>query len=48
MREKISLVCSECNSRNYNASKKKGDPVRLEVMKYCKKCGKRTLHKEGK
>ncbi|MBQ8141851.1 MAG: 50S ribosomal protein L33 [Bacilli bacterium] len=48
MREKVALVCTECESRNYNATKKKGDGVRLQVMKYCPKCGKHTLHKEGK
>jgi large subunit ribosomal protein L33 len=48
MREKVVLVCTECESRNYNASKKKGDPVRMELRKYCPKCGKYTIHKEGK
>lgn len=48
MREKVSLVCTECGARNYNASKKKGDGVRLETRKYCPKCGKHTIHKEGK
>lgn len=47
-REKVSLVCTECGSRNYNATKKSGDPVRLEVSKFCPKCGKHTLHREGK
>ncbi len=48
MREKVVLVCSECQSRNYYASKKKGDGKRLEANKYCPKCGKHTIHKEGK
>ncbi|MFA6861641.1 MAG: 50S ribosomal protein L33 [Bacilli bacterium] len=48
MREKVVLVCSECESRNYNATKKKGDGTRMEVNKFCPKCGKYTLHKEGK
>lgn len=48
MREKVSLVCTECESRNYNATKKKTDSVRLEVRKFCPKCGKYTLHREGK
>ncbi len=48
MREKVSLVCTECESRNYNATKKSTDSVRLEVRKFCPKCGKYTLHKEGK
>ncbi len=48
MREKCSLVCTECGSRNYYVSKKKGDSVRFETNKYCPKCGKHTIHKEGK
>ncbi|MCH3966273.1 MAG: 50S ribosomal protein L33 [Bacilli bacterium] len=48
MREKIILVCSECQSRNYAVTKKKGVGTRLELRKYCPKCGKYTLHKEGK
>ncbi len=48
MREKVALVCTECGSRNYNASKKKGDGVRFETKKYCPKCCKHTIHKEGK
>ncbi len=48
MREKVSLVCTECESRNYNASKRSNDPNRIQVRKYCPKCGKYTLHKEGK
>lgn len=48
MREKMSLVCTECGSRNYNVNRKKGDPVRLEFSKYCPKCKKHTRHLEGK
>ena len=48
MREKVVLVCEECQSRNYNATKKKGDGKRVEIRKFCKKCGKYTIHKEGK
>ena len=48
MREKVALVCSVCGARNYNASKKKGDPKRFEANKFCPKCQKYTLHKEGK
>lgn len=48
MREKITLVCTECESRNYITSKRKGDAERFTVRKYCPKCGKYTIHKEGK
>ena len=49
MKEKIILVCSECLSRNYTMTKNKRLNVkRLELNKYCKRCGKNTLHKETK
>ena len=48
MREKITLVCSECQSRNYISAKKKGVVERFEARKFCPKCGKYTIHKEGK
>ena len=47
MRVRITLACQECNQRNYNSMKnKKNDPDRIELRKYCKFCGKETLHKE--
>jgi large subunit ribosomal protein L33 len=49
MKEKVILVCSECLSRNYTITKNKRVNVeRLELNKYCKRCGKHTLHKETK
>ena len=48
-KNKVILTCTECLSRNYTTSKnqsQKGE--RLELMKFCKKCGKHTLHKETK
>lgn len=49
MSEKVILTCSECLSRNYSTQKNKQTQVkRMEIMKYCKKCGKHTLHKETK
>lgn len=45
MREKVILVCTNCLSRNYTITKKKGDP-RVEMKKYCPKCNTHTLHKE--
>ena len=47
--DKIILACEVCLSRNYTTSKlRKGNGKRLELMKYCPKCGKKTLHKETK
>ena len=41
MKQKVILVCSECLSRNYSVTKNKRLNVeRLELRKYCKKCGK--------
>ncbi len=49
MREKVILVCEECLSRNYTATKNKTtQPERMVIKKFCKKCGKHTVHKETK
>ena len=46
-REPITLACTECNRRTYMTEKnKKNNTDRLEVVKYCKFCKKRTTHKE--
>ncbi|HPW53117.1 MAG TPA: 50S ribosomal protein L33 [Erysipelotrichaceae bacterium] len=46
---KVIMTCSECLSRNYTTSRnRKTSRERLELLKYCKKCGKHTLHKETK
>lgn len=49
MKENVILVCAECLSRNYSIKKNKRTNVeRLEIKKFCKKCGRHTLHKETK
>ena len=49
MADKVILVCTEFLSRNYVTPKnKKTNTKRLEIRKYCPKCGKHTLHKETK
>lgn len=49
MNEKIILTCTVCLSRNYTTFRnKKTHNERLELNKYCKKCGCHTLHKETK
>ena len=41
MKQKVILVCTECLSRNYSITKNKRVNVeRLELNKFCKKCGK--------
>ena len=49
MNEKVILNCTECLSRNYTTHKYKATHTdRIELKKYCKKCGKHTVHKETK
>ncbi|MDR3242419.1 MAG: 50S ribosomal protein L33 [Clostridiales Family XIII bacterium] len=49
MRVKVTIACTACKQRNYSTTKnKQNDPDRLEVSKYCKFCGKHTVHKETK
>ena len=48
-RENVTLECTECKRRNYMTSKnKRNNTERLEIVKYCKFCKKRTTHKETK
>jgi large subunit ribosomal protein L33 len=47
VKDKTVLICTECLSRNYEV-KKTDKSTRFEVKKYCKKCKKHTVHKEGK
>ena len=49
MRDKVTMACGECKRRNYMTDKnKKNTPGKLEFSKYCRFCGKHTLHKETK
>lgn len=46
-KRKTSLACSECGSRNYSLEpRSKVVTERLEIKKFCKHCGKHTIHKE--
>ena len=48
-RTKLGLVCTVCNRQNYTTEKNKTNTTtRLELQKFCKRCKKKTLHKEGK
>jgi len=45
----VTLACTECGERNYTTIKnKKAHPERMEMMKYCPRLRKPTLHKEVK
>lgn len=46
-KNKIIMTCTICLSRNYSTVKNKlHSNKRLELNKFCKKCGKHTLHQE--
>ncbi|MCH4172124.1 50S ribosomal protein L33 [Agrilactobacillus composti] len=45
---KAALACTVCGSRNYSIKVSTTRESRLEVKKFCKYCGKYTLHKETK
>lgn len=47
-RERVFLICENCLSRNYQAMRRKDDPTRLAIKKFCPRCGTHTLHKESK
>lgn len=47
-KRKIALACSECGSRNYTLVENPARVSRLEVKKFCKYCGKHTIHRETK
>lgn len=43
---KVALACSICGSRNYTITANPNRTTRLELKKYCKHCGKNTIHQE--
>jgi len=49
MRVKMQLRCEECKEKNYATTKnRKNTPSKLELNKFCSRCGKHTVHKESK
>ncbi|MDZ7860696.1 MAG: 50S ribosomal protein L33 [Candidatus Krumholzibacteriota bacterium] len=47
MRQKVTMACTKCKNRNYQTTKNRRlHPDRLEQKKYCRFCGKHTLHKQ--
>ncbi|MDR0739892.1 MAG: 50S ribosomal protein L33 [Mycoplasmataceae bacterium] len=48
MRTNATLVCSECNARNYHIIVNKYKEKRLKLRKYCPNCKKVTVHKESR
>ena len=45
---KVILACEVCLSRNYTTNRSKNRTKRLELKKFCPRCGRSTLHKETK
>jgi large subunit ribosomal protein L33 len=49
IRINITLECTKCKSRNYPTTKsKRNTPAKLELRKYCPRCGTAMPHKETK
>jgi len=44
----ITLACGVCKDRNYHFVRGKKRESKLELEKYCRKCRKKTAHKETK
>lgn len=48
-RQKKTLVCTVCKEENYRTPKNVNNTTdRLDLNKYCPKCGRHTEHKEKK
>ena len=48
-REFVTFKCAECGEENYIGTRnKKKHPDKMEILKYCSRCNKKTLHKEKK
>ena len=47
VRPKITMACVGGEERNYITKKnRRNDPDRLELPKFCPRCGKHTAHRE--
>ncbi len=47
IRPKITMACAVCKERNYITRKnRRNDPDRIELKKFCARCGKHTAHRE--
>jgi large subunit ribosomal protein L33 len=47
VRPKITMACVVCKERNYVTSKnRRNDPDRIQLKKFCPRCGKHTDHRE--
>ncbi|MDR2620224.1 MAG: 50S ribosomal protein L33 [Propionibacteriaceae bacterium] len=47
IRPKITMACTVCKERNYITKKnRRNTPDRLELAKFCPRCGHHTAHRE--
>jgi len=47
IRPKITMACVDCKERNYITKKnRRNNPDRMELQKFCPRCGKHTAHRE--
>ena len=44
----ITLVCSECEARNYKTTRKPSQLGQIELKKHSPTCRRHTVHKETK
>ncbi len=44
----ITLGCTVCKDKNYHYARGKKKEFKIELKKFCRKCGKQTQHKEVK
>jgi large subunit ribosomal protein L33 len=47
-RIRVSLVCAECETRNYTTTRKPERAGQLSFKKFCPTCNRHTVHKETK
>jgi large subunit ribosomal protein L33 len=47
-RTRVSLACTECESRNYKTTRKPELEGQLSMKKFCPTCNRHTVHKETK
>ena len=47
-RIRVSLACTECESRNYSTTRKPERLGQIALKKFCPTCNKHTIHKETK
>jgi large subunit ribosomal protein L33 len=48
VRLEVTLVCVECEARNYKTTRKPELAGQIEKKKFCPTCKKHTVHREAK